>query len=188
MHPLITYLLCINTFCAILGILGHSHKVSERALATLSIMGGGVGVLVTSIAFDRRTRKNNVALRFVATWSTLLWALVLAQVFGWHRFDVNRLVGSLQQDHSPLLIYLVTLNVVTFVLFCIDKFRAQRGRWRIRESVLLGCSLFGGAVGGLLGMAIAHHKVRKAYFAIGMPLALVLDIAIVAYLLQAGWA
>ena len=72
------------------------------------------------------------------------------------------------------------------VLFCVDKGRARRDAWRIGEGALLGFSLFGGALGGLLGMLLAHHKVRTPHFRIGLPLALLLDLAVIAYLLQAG--
>ena len=48
--------------------------------------------------------------------------------------------------------YLLVINVVTFVVFVVDKARAVRGAWRVREATLLGLSLAGGSVGGFLGI------------------------------------
>ena len=71
-------------------------------------------------------------------------------------------------------------SAVTFVLFAADKRRAERGKRRIRESVLLLFSLFGGAAGGLLAMYFVRHKTRKAKFFIGLPLMLAGQIALLA--------
>ncbi len=62
------------------------------------------------------------------------------------------------------LIYLLLINPVTFVLYGIDKRRAKRNAWRIPEKVLLGSSLLGGAVGGLLAMQLLRHKTKHWYF------------------------
>ena len=54
--------------------------------------------------------------------------------------------------------------MVTLVLYALDKIKAQNGLWRIPEKVLLGFSLLGGAVGGLLGMNLFRHKTKHWYF------------------------
>lgn len=91
------------------------------------------------------------------------------------------------RDGLRLLVgYLLAMNVVTFALFVIDKRRAQEHKWRIRESTLLGLSLAGGCVGGYAAMRLAHHKTRVARFRYGLPVMIVLDAAIVAWLLWAG--
>lgn len=73
-----------------------------------------------------------------------------------------------------------SMTVLTFVLFAADKVKAKRGKWRIRESVLLGCGFLLGGVGGLLGMAICRHKTRHRSFLILMPLFAVFSLAVVA--------
>ena len=181
-----TYLLVVNVCSLIIGALGS--RIATGVLIAFSLMGGGPAILLASFAFDRRTRKDNVAHRFFAAWSTAAWALALVNIYGWHRFDPQRLVLSIGQDHTPLVVYLVVVNIATLVLFCVDKARAAKGAWRIREGVLLGLVLAGGSVGGLLGMLAAHHKVRTTYFRLGIPLALALHVALVAYLMQAGIA
>lgn len=84
--------------------------------------------------------------------------------------------------HAALLIWLAGVNVVTFALYGIDKHRAKKGRWRIPEKTLLLLPLLGGSVGGLLGMAVFHHKTRHWYFRLGLPLMLLLQAALAVYL------
>jgi uncharacterized membrane protein YsdA (DUF1294 family) len=80
-----------------------------------------------------------------------------------------------------LEIYIIMINLITFFMFMIDKEKAKRNRWRIRESVLLGLSLIGGAAGGLIGMKVCHHKTMKPKFFIGVPLMLFFQIALMIY-------
>lgn len=85
-----------------------------------------------------------------------------------------------------LLVYILCLcSIVTFVLFGLDKSRAINHRWRIRESILLLASLFGG-IGGLLGMLLFHHKTRKWKFRILVPLFALIDVLVIAFLLWAS--
>ncbi|MDO4798108.1 MAG: DUF1294 domain-containing protein [Coriobacteriales bacterium] len=165
---------------------GRQGGISVWVLVFFSCAGGAAGVLLGSLAFGGRTRKDTVAQRFFAAWSIVLWALLLANVYGWSRFDASRLAESLARDHTWLWLYLAAVNVITCALFLVDKARARSGAWRVRESVLLSFVMLGGSVGALLGMLVAHHKVRKPYFMLGVPLALVLEVAVVAYLMQAG--
>ncbi len=83
-----------------------------------------------------------------------------------------------------LLIWLGVMSLLAFVLFAQDKFRARRGRWRTPEAVLLGVCLCGGALGGLLGMRLFHHKTRKGPFRVGVPLMLALQAALLLWALR----
>ena len=84
--------------------------------------------------------------------------------------------------HTALLIWLAGVNVVTFALYGIDKHRAKKGRWRIPERTLLLLPLLGGSVGGILGMAAFHHKIRHWYFRVGLPVIFLLQAAAAVYL------
>lgn len=77
------------------------------------------------------------------------------------------------------LIVIAVTSVITFLTYCIDKKKAVKGKWRTKESVLLGMSLFGGALGGYPAMFIAHHKTKKVYFHIVNIIGLMVDIALV---------
>lgn len=62
------------------------------------------------------------------------------------------------------LIIVSAMSVLALILYGADKARARRRAWRIRESVLLGVAIFGGATGGLLGMILFRHKTRHWVF------------------------
>jgi uncharacterized membrane protein YsdA (DUF1294 family) len=61
--------------------------------------------------------------------------------------------------------YAVTMNLLAFALFGIDKRRAITGDWRIRESTLIGVALAGGWLGAKAGQRRFSHKTRKQPFA-----------------------
>ena len=83
---------------------------------------------------------------------------------------------------TALLVWLAGVNVVTFALYGIDKYRAKKGRWRIPERTLLLLPLLGGSVGGILGMAAFHHKTRHWYFRVGLPAMFLVQAALSVYL------
>ena len=78
-----------------------------------------------------------------------------------------------------ILWYLVIINALGFLLMLIDKKKAQKNRWRIRESALIGVAALGGSVGSLLGMYTFRHKTKHLKFTLGIPVILVLQIAAV---------
>lgn len=79
--------------------------------------------------------------------------------------------------NTILIWYLAAVNLITFTAFGIDKWKAVHKQWRIPEKTLLGLSFIGGAAGGLVAMHLFHHKTRKRKFAVGVPLMLVLHLA-----------
>jgi uncharacterized membrane protein YsdA (DUF1294 family) len=77
-----------------------------------------------------------------------------------------------------VLIYLAVINVVTFFMYGIDKWKAKRTKWRIRETSLLGLAVLGGSIGAWLGMKVWHHKTLHKKFKYGVPLILIAQIAL----------
>lgn len=69
-----------------------------------------------------------------------------------------------------LLYYLIVMNVLAFLLFYTDKRKAQKDKWRIKESTLLIVAALGGSYGALVAMYLFHHKTRKPKFYILVPL------------------
>lgn len=59
-------------------------------------------------------------------------------------------------------IYYILVNLLTFILFFIDKEKAKRNMWRTKESILLSFII----IGGILGMYVFRHKTKKLYFKI----------------------
>ena len=83
-----------------------------------------------------------------------------------------------------VLIYWVVINVVTFFLYGIDKWKAKRSKWRIEESTLLWWAVFGGSVGALMGMKVWHHKTMHKKFKYGLPLILLVQIVLIYLIIQ----
>ena len=81
-----------------------------------------------------------------------------------------------------VLYYLAAINAVTFLVYGIDKRRAKRGAWRIPEKTLFLLPILGGSVGAIAGMKVFHHKTKHWYFKYGLPLILILQIALVVWL------
>lgn len=77
-----------------------------------------------------------------------------------------------------MTIYLIAINVIGFILMGIDKQRAQKNKWRIRERTLFFVAIIGGSIGSLLGMQIFRHKTKHKSFTIGIPCIIVAQIAI----------
>ena len=55
-------------------------------------------------------------------------------------------------------------NLLVFMVYGIDKFKARRGAWRIPEKILLTIALVCGGFGAWLAGVTFHHKTRKWYF------------------------
>lgn len=75
-----------------------------------------------------------------------------------------------------MLFYVLFLTIFTFVVYGVDKYRAQHGMWRIRESMLLSLAALGGSFGAWSAMYFFHHKTHKHSFTIGVPLLLTIQI------------
>jgi uncharacterized membrane protein YsdA (DUF1294 family) len=82
------------------------------------------------------------------------------------------------------LIALAAINIAAFVAFGIDKDRAERERQRLPENHLLLLALFGGAVGAVAGQQFLRHKTRKQPFRTLLIGAVLVNVAIAAWLLS----
>ena len=82
-----------------------------------------------------------------------------------------------------VLIYLAVINVVTFFIYGIDKWKARKSKWRISENALLGLAVLGGSIGAWLGMKAWHHKTLHKKFKYGVPAIIIVQLAIIGYIL-----
>ena len=76
-------------------------------------------------------------------------------------------------------IYLGVVNIIGFSMMGIDKNRARRKAWRIPEAQFFLVALIGGSIGTTVGMYVFRHKTKHWYFAVGMPVILAVQIALV---------
>ena len=74
--------------------------------------------------------------------------------------------------------YLLIINLFTFVCYGVDKLMAKRNTPRISELALLLLALAGGSVGAWIGMQVWRHKTKHAKFRWGVPMILLLQVAI----------
>lgn len=81
------------------------------------------------------------------------------------------------------LIFLGVMSLFSFVIYGVDKRKAIKHAWRIKEAVLLGVGFFGGAAGALFGMKLFHHKTKHWYFWAVNIIGLLAQIAILIYIL-----
>ena len=85
---------------------------------------------------------------------------------------------------NALLYYLIVITIVTFLVYGIDKWKAKQGSWRISEATLLILAVIGGSIGALLGMRVWHHKTMHKKFKYGLPLILLVQIALIFLILD----
>lgn len=75
-----------------------------------------------------------------------------------------------------ILVYLLIINILTFLIMAIDKYKAKRARRRIPEKTLFTLVFLGGGIGGIIAMYTIRHKNKKVRFVIGFPLILIIEI------------
>lgn len=79
--------------------------------------------------------------------------------------------------------YLAAVSLVAIVLTVYDKRAATRGSWRIKERTLVLISVIGGSVTMLIAMRMIQHKTKQPKFMVGIPVIIILQIAIGVF----GW-
>ena len=88
----------------------------------------------------------------------------------------------MNEIHIILTIYLIAINIATFFVYGIDKWKARRSKWRIPESTLLTLAVLGGSIGVFIGMRTWHHKTMHNKFKYGVPLIINLQVVLAVYI------
>ena len=78
-------------------------------------------------------------------------------------------------------IFVVVMNTISFSLMGHDKKRARQGKWRVPEKTLFLVTACFGGLGGVLGMKVFHHKTQHWYFKVFFPVLLIVQIALLAF-------
>lgn len=76
-----------------------------------------------------------------------------------------------------LIAYLLLINIITLILYGIDKWKAKHNMWRIPEATLIILAAVGGSIGAFAAMKLFHHKTMHKKFYIGVPVIIILQIA-----------
>lgn len=85
-----------------------------------------------------------------------------------------------------IVIYLILINLITFLAMYIDKRKAKKGKRRIPEKTLFVLVGLGGGIGGILAMYLFRHKTKKTRFVIGFPAILIFEVLVVIAILVAN--
>ncbi len=81
------------------------------------------------------------------------------------------------------LIYLITINTITFLIYAYDKHAARKSKRRIPERTLHGLALIGGSPAALLAQLLLRHKTVKRSFQLTYWAVVILQVALLVYLL-----
>lgn len=81
-----------------------------------------------------------------------------------------------------ILIYFAIVNIIGALVNCIDKIKAKNSAWRIPEATLWSLGIIGGALGSYIAMKTIRHKTKHKSFMIGMPILIVIQIALLIYI------
>lgn len=187
------YLIIVNGIGFLLYLINmwlYSHTAEgqvDKFLTILSLAGGSAGILLAILLFDRKTVKDNMMSRVFIACVFVVQVVILLMVKGHHANTITFAFWKFFTDYKLLLIYFGIINFVAFVMFAIDKVNAAEHRSRIRIVTLLGVAFNGGSVGGLMAMYLLHHKTKKDYFTVGIPLIMIMQVVVAFYILNAGW-
>jgi uncharacterized membrane protein YsdA (DUF1294 family) len=79
---------------------------------------------------------------------------------------------------TPLLTVLAAINVISFLTYAVDKYRAIKGYWRIKETTLHFISLIGGWPAAAVAQRWLKHKNIKIAFQRRYWLTIVVNLAV----------
>ncbi len=68
------------------------------------------------------------------------------------------------------ILYILIVNLLGFSIMLLDKYKAKKNKWRIKEKSFFITAILGGASGILLGMTMVRHKTQHKSFYIGIPI------------------
>ena len=183
------YLLIINIIALVIygiKVLVYKHQTRdwfEKLCMFIVLLGGSAGILLMIILFDRKAVKENMMSRVFTLCMLVIQAILLLIVKGYHGDQIHIDFWDYLMQHRILLIYLAVVNILTIIVFGVDKMNAKSNRQRVRIVTLLGLAFIGGSVGALIGMYGFHHKTKKAYFTVGVPLILLMQVVVLFYVI-----
>lgn len=156
-------------------------------LAILSLLGGSLGIVFSILIFDRKAEKRNMMSRIFVSCILVIQIILFLMLKGHLSDHITLAFWAFFHQHKILTAYLIIINLVTFAAFAADKIAAIKQKPRIRIVTLLALAFAGGSIGGLTAMYLLRHKTRKAYFTVGVPLIMVMQIVILFYAMNVAW-
>ncbi len=202
------YFITVNILGFILPILfTRFHPAGKNiqgdfVLEVLTLIGGAAGIFLSILFFGypaahgrmakekrksksgQNSAKDHMMLNVFVSCFVVIQTIIYLMLKGFRPEHFTFAFAEFFRETRALLIYLPTVNLITWTAFGIDKWNAVSNRSRIRVTTLLGLSLAGGAAGGLIAMYTFRHKTRKNYFVVGLPLMIVMQAVVIFYLMN----
>ncbi len=185
------YLVIINIIGFLMYLINmwlYSHTKEgqvDKFLTILSLAGASPGILLAIVLFDKKAHKGTMMSRVFVISVFIIQIILFLMWKGYMNDNITLALWEPFLKHRILLIYFGIINFITFIVFAIDKVNAQEHRSRIKIVTLLGLSFIGGSIGALLAIYLLHHKTKKDYFTVGIPIIMIMQVIVLFYLLNA---
>ena len=184
------YLVIINIIGFLMYLINmwlYSHTKEgqvDKFLSILSLAGASSGILLAIVLFDKKAHKGTMMSRVFVISVFIIQIILFLMWKGYMNDNITLALWEPFLKHRILLIYFGIINFITFIVFAIDKVNAQEHRSRIKIVTLLGLSVIGGSIGALLAIYLLHHKTKKDYFTVGIPIIMIMQVIVLFYLLN----
>ena len=184
------YLVIINIIGFLMYLINmwlYSHTKEgqvDKFLTILSLAGASPGILLAIVLFDKKAHKGTMMSRVFVISVFIIQIIFFLMLKGYMNDKITLALWEPFLKHRILLVYFGIINFITFIVFAIDKVNAQEHRSRIKIVTLLGLSFIGGSIGALLAIYLLHHKTKKDYFTVGIPIIMIMQVIVLFYLLN----
>lgn len=184
------YLVIINIIGFLMYLINmwlYSHTKEgqvDKFLTILSLAGASPGILLAIVLFDKKAHKETMMSKVFVISVFIIQIILFLMWKGYMNDNITLALWEPFLKHRILLIYFGIINFITFIVFAIDKVNAQEHRSRIKIVTLLGLSFIGGSIGALLAIYLLHHKTKKDYFTVGIPIIMIMQVIVLFYLLN----
>jgi len=184
------YLIAINIIGFILFAVNTSlytyteDQQIDTSLTITSLLGGSLGIVLAILIIDRKAKKGNMMSRVFVISVLVIQIVIFFALKGGLQEHLTFAFWNFFNKHKILILYLLIINTITLIAFGIDKINAVTHKSRIKIITLLGLAFIGGSIGALLAMYAFKHKTNKDYFAVGVPLIIVMQVVVIFYLMN----
>ena len=143
---------------------GEYTKQIDKAVTIVSLMGGSLGILIGILLFCRVLIKPVMMSRVFVVCVFVIELIIYLIYKGFLVPEISFSVQKILSDYKILIIYLIIMNIITFIIYGIDKWKAVEGKYRIRIVTLLGLAFAGGSLGAFVLCMLLGTKQIKIIF------------------------
>lgn len=143
-------------------------------------MGGTIGLLTALLLYKAKASKEDMLLRVFLACLVIIQMIVITMLIKRPIMPASITEWTQRIPNRPWMLWLfLLLNIITFLMFGVDKTLAVKDKQRVPIVTLMIISYLGGALGGYLAMYLFHHKTKKPYFVYGLPMMIVMHVMLI---------